>query len=258
MKKTIFLIFILISLLAGFFIVFNFSEKKEKGENEEALFGREVRLTEERTGIEVYNKEDEMISRLDFSRFQEWANENWEEVFEETPMFAEDIEETKVTPDSFYFFDEAVALSPKEEKVAFSVHSYFTATHLSFIGIFDIDADKLYMIRKENRGEVDDIFWSPDGKSITYTLSTARAKGDYLSIDNVESLQKEFTLSGEDIERKLDYKEALMPRFRDIAWKKEGGVVEFITDIKDLKKEAVWEVGKKGDSLELKEIVYKE
>lgn len=255
MKKTIFLIFILISFLAGFFTVFNFSEKK--GENEESLLGREVRLTEERTGIEVYNKEDEMISRLDFSRFQEWANENWEEIFEETPMFAEDIEETKVTPDSFYFFDKTVTLSPEEEKVAFSVHSYFAATHLSFIGIFDINTDKLYMIRKENRGEVDDIFWSPNGKRIAYTLSTARAKGDYLSIDNMESLQKEFTLSGEDIERKLDYKEALIPRFRDIAWKKEGEVVVFITDSKDLKKEAVWEVDKKGDSLELKEIVYK-
>jgi|GEM_PF-1863974 len=224
--KKLFIIFILIIVAVLAFILFR-AEEPEKPEPSET-----IEYIAEGETIRVLDKEENVVFEYSIDEFKDWAKENWQDIFEEPPRFAPNIPETEVFPEDFGFFDRTASISPDKEKLAFSVHSYYAASYLSLVGIIDLKTEEPALTAEANRGGVVDIFWSPAGNHLAYALDTGRAQGDYLSVDNVTELEKEFTLSGEDILNVLqnsDYAE-FMPHFRDLKWIDQGQRLKFTTD----------------------------
>ncbi len=230
MKKIIILFLILIFLVgAAFFLLV--------GEKE---LTKTIGYSEEGRVINIFNQKGDLVFEYSIEDFKSFAKKNWHEIFETPPRFAEDIEETEVNPETFYFFDRSASVSPDNKKLAFSVHSYFAASELSFISLIDIKTKEIKLIPEKNRGVVEKILWSPSGTHLAYTLNTARAVGDYLSIDNVTEMKKEFTLSGPDLLMVLLNNQEkhqsrlfieFMPNFREIEWLKGGQRLGFVSDL---------------------------
>ncbi len=251
---------IIITLTTAVFILFGVYYLFEMERGEEVTPERTVEQIsdEDVESIRVSDEREEIIFETNIEEFRKWAEERWGDLFRETPRFAEDIEETEITPDSFHFFDKTAALSPDKKQLAFSVHSYFAATHMSFIGIVDTEDGQIDLVRDYKRGEVEEFFWSSDSKLIVYPLATARARGDYLSVDNIEELEEVFTLSEEDIlsafhlNRDEDPQLKLgefLPRFRNIKWKNDS--FHFTTDNPENSDEEIdWKIDRYGENLE--------
>lgn len=148
--------------------------------------------------IKVLDDEGKEIFLYTIEEFKSRAKALWEDTFKEPPAF---VEEEPVNPEDFTFFDETAALSPDGENLAFSVHRYFAASYISFTGVVTPETEETALINEENRGEVDKLIWSFEGEHLAYTLHTAKGEGTYLSNDNVLNREKEFTLSGDDIDQ---------------------------------------------------------
>jgi len=194
--------------------------------------------------IKVLDQEGETVVEYSIEELRDWARENWDNIFEERPAFGEIRE---ADPDHFYRFDDGASLSPKYNYLAFSVSDYAAATHLSFTGIIDVRTGELRLVGKESTGSIREIIWSSEETHIAYVLDSARAQGDYLSVDSVGKMEKEFILSGEDLLARLDSEEGgFMPGFRDIKW--IGERLEFTTD--GIEEESVrWSIGFRGNDL---------
>ncbi len=183
--------------------------------------------------VRVLSGED-VLFEYSVGEFREWAKENWGDIFEIPPSFGE---VRRVNPENFYRFDDTATISPRSNFLAFSVNDYAVATSISFIGVIDLGIKEVGLVGKENMGGLQGLYWSPDENYIAYILDTARARGDYLSVDNRERMEKEFTLSGNDIFNALtengdkeDRVHLFMPNFREVEWTERGRRLEFTTD----------------------------
>ena len=173
---------------------------------------------------------DDMVAKLTIEAFQAWTAEFWDEVFVERPSFGEMRE---VDHTGFSRFDETVSLSPDGQLVAFSVHDYAVATSLTFVGLFRLVDETIELIPAENNGNISELFWSPDSAQLAYTLDTARAVGDALSVDSVIGLEKRATIDSEDLlgvlgDTETDWRN-FMPEIRDLAWSNES-IVQFVSN----------------------------
>ena len=171
--------------------------------------------------LEIF-AEDEMVAELSLATFLAWTEEYWDEVFAERPAFGE-IREVDHT--CFNRFDETVSLSPDGQLVAFSVHDYAAASSLTFVGIYRLSDETIELIPAQNHGNISELFWSPDSALLAYSLDTARAMGDALSVDSVISLEKLQTIETEDLlvalgDTETDWRD-IMPEIRDLAWESD-------------------------------------
>ncbi len=199
--------------------------------------------------ITVLDDQDNLVFKYSFDQFKSWAEENWEYVFEETPAFVED---KPVYPEDLRSaFDQTAAISPDNNKLAFSVHSYFAATFMSFVGIVDLETGETELIDADNRGQVEKLIWSPEGRHLAYTLHTAEAERFFLSTDNTVEMTKEFTLSGENLAKSVEEYGQTLPRFRNIIWDKENKRLQFSADIavNDKTETIDWSINPDGTNL---------
>ncbi len=199
--------------------------------------------------ITVIDEQDNVVFEYSFDQFRSWADENWENVFEEVPAF---IEEKPVNPeDLMSSFDQTAAISPGNDRLAFSVHSYFTATFMSFVGVVDLETRETELVDAENRGQVEELIWSPEGTYLAYTLHTAKAERFFLSNDNTVDTAKNFTLAGEELAEAVEENGRTLPHFRDISWDEEDKRLHFTADIavNDTTETADWSINPDGTDL---------
>lgn len=195
---------------------------------------------------------DDMVAELSIEAFQAWTAEFWDEVFSERPSFGE-LREVDHT--GFNRFDETVSLSPDGQLVAFSVHDYAAASSLTFVGIFRLEDETIELIPTENHGNISELFWSPDSAQLAYTLNTARAMGDGLSVDSVVDLEKRTTIDSEDLldalgDTETDWRN-FMPEIRDLVWESET-IVQFVSnDPEDESASLAWNLDVTIETLEL-------
>ena len=195
---------------------------------------------------------DEMVAELNIEAFQAWTAEFWDKVFVERPSFGE-VREVDHT--GFSRFDETVSLSPDGQLVAFSVHDYAVATSLTFVGLFRLADETIELIPAENHGNISELFWSPDSAQLAYTLDTARAVGDALSVDSVIDLNKHITIDSEDLldalgDTETDWRN-FMPEIRDLVWSSET-IVQFVSnDLRDESASLTWNLDVAVETLEL-------
>ncbi len=199
--------------------------------------------------ITVLDEEGNLVFEYSFDQFKSWAEENWENVFEETPAF---VEEKPVYPEDLRSaFDQTAAISPGNNRLAFSVHSYFAATFMSFVGVVDLETGETELIDADNRGQVEELIWSPEGTYLAYTLHTAEAERFFLSTDNTVDMTKEFTLAGEDPAEAVEEYGQTLPRFRNISWDEEDKRLQFSADIEvnDTTEAVDWSINPDGTDL---------
>jgi len=197
--------------------------------------------------IIIKDEQDEVVFEYSFDQFKNWAEENWDNVFEETPAF---VEEMPVYPgDLRAAFDQTAALSPDNDRFAFSVHSYFAATFMSFVGVVDLETGETELVDSENRGQVEEITWSPEGEYLAYVLHTAEAERFFLSNDNLDNMTKEFTLNGEDLAQSVQGNGQTHPNFRELTW--EDKRLHFTADIalNDTEETVEWSIKPDGTDL---------
>ncbi len=216
---------------------------------EELISEKTFNYVGEREGFEVFDEEGEIVLEYKIDDFNEWMIENWD-IFEIIPQVGgRDIE-----PGSFRWFDKSASISPDFKKLAFSVHDYAVASYTSFVGIIEIETGELSLIKEHNNGSIGDLIWSPTSSHVAYTLSTGRAGGDYFSVDNVKTLQKEFTLSEEDILEKFEEDaDFLMPEFRELNWSEQGERIEFVTNAPE-ERTVRWSIENSGEDLHKEEV----
>lgn len=197
--------------------------------------------------IRVLNDDNDIIFQLTIDELNQWTQENWD-VFEETPEIGGVITD----PESFNFFDRAASISPNNQKMVFSVSHYALATTLSFVIVVDLDSGGMEMVTDPAKGDVEDYFWSEDYDLIAYLIGTGRARGDFLLVDSVSELRRNFTLEGRDIAEILDPDEdtidfrQFMPKFRELQWIE--GRLYFTTDHPE-DDQARWSIDRDGTDL---------
>lgn len=190
-KKVIILLLGIVLIFISVFLFFKDSIYFEQ-EKEEEL---QINFINEGEKIEVI-LDNNTIYSLTISDFKTWAKENWDSIFEETPAFG-DLREVEV--DNFYSFHNTAIISPLKNYLAFSVSDYAALTDISFVGIVELNEKEISLISKENIGSVQTMLFSPEEKYIAYNLDTARAQGDYLTVDNALNRTKEITISEKEI-----------------------------------------------------------
>ncbi len=201
--------------------------------------------------IRVVSKEDEVMFQLTIDELNQWTQENWD-IFEEEP----EVGGREVDPGGFGFFDRAASISPNNRKMIFSVSDYAVATTVSFVIVADIESGEMGMINKPVPGSIEDFSWTEDSEMVAYSLGTARAAGDFLSVDNVVDLEREFMLSEEELLEVLDPEEEMvevgqfMPVFQDLEWSE--GRFYFTTEHPE-EDRTDWSVDKEGVDLRLEE-----
>lgn len=195
---------------------------------------RSMTYEEEGEIVKVFDEDGDVFFKYSIEDFRDWAEENWSDIFEKPPSFG-DLRE--VDFNNFYRFDEVGAISPDLQSLAFSVSDYAAATNISFVGVVDLKEEDVQIIDEKNTGKVKALLWSPDSDYIVYSLNTARAEGDYLSIDNIKKMEKEFVIGGSEIidyfqteeEVDDDLSSSFVPRFREVEWI-ESNKLKFVTD----------------------------
>jgi len=203
--------------------------------------------------ITVVSEEGEVVFEYSFDQFKSWADKNWEDAFEEIPAF---VEEKPVYPEDLRpAFDQTAALAPDNDRLAFSVHSYFAATFMSFVGVVDLETGAAELVDTGNRGGVEALIWSPGGTYLAYTLNTAEGKGFFLSNDNTVGMVEEFTLSGEDLAEAVEGEGSgrAFPNFRHVGWEEEKKRLHFVADIdgNDTMETLDWSIKPDGTDLRI-------
>ncbi len=200
--------------------------------------------------IKVLDKAEKVIYEYTIEEFKHWAEAHWDDIFEESPVF---VEEEPVFPDQFMFFDDTAALSPDGEKLAFSVHRYFAATYMSFVGIVNLETEEVALVGEENPGAIQEFYWSHQGEYLAYALNTAKGEGTYLSNDNVINMEKEFILTGDDLEEALitGEEQVELPHFKNLSWLEAQNRLNFTSDVNvDGENEVInWSIEAQGSGL---------
>ena len=198
--------------------------------------------------IRLLDKEKNVVFEYSIEEFRSWAKENWQDIFETPPAFGELRE---VDPENFYRFDNTASLSPDRDFLSFSVHDYAALTSISFICTINIETAEVKLVGKENIGSLQNLIWSPQGSHLAYVLDSARAQGDFLSVDNTEKMEKEFTLSGNEILNALTNPDhvGFMPHFRELGWIGGGERLGFTTDGLKEGEAFVWSIDVQGTDL---------
>lgn len=241
MIKTVAIaIFLFLVVIIG--VDFLIEEKKEDVPELKIQYTRGMRV------VRILDEWERLVFSYSVDDFAEWMKENWDDLFEEPPSFG-DMRE--VDPDNFYSFSSA-AFSPKSNFIAFSTSDYAVATDISFIGVVNIETEEVRAIRDKNIGSVSDMVWSPQETHIAYILDTARAPGEYLSVDSIISRKKEFTISYEDFLDEDEESDYFNPNFRNLEWVNEGSELTFIADTKE-ESEVKWIIEAGGFNLRKKE-----
>lgn len=210
-------------------------------------------LSEDRQSFQVLKKDGQVVLNYSINDWRDWAEENWEIILSE-PLAIGDEE---ITPDRFYSFN-SVALAPDFSRIAFSLSAYAMLTDLSLINVINLTDGRVWMMPEGTFGQVGEMVWSPTGRHLAYSLHTARAMGDRLSVDNIANLTKEFVLTDQEIvlglrtEGTSDWEE-LNPNFRELVWSEDGQRLYFLTDSLIQDKTAKWSIKFNGTDLVLEE-----
>lgn len=183
-----------------------------------------VERVDEGTVLRVLDDADAERMRYSIDAFNEWTQAHWDDVFDERPSFG-DLREVEFT--RFRRFDRGASVSPQGDALAFSVSDYAAASTMSFVAILDVASEEVVLVDAANRGGIDDLHWSPDGRYVAYRLHTARAHGDALSVDRPDAAEKMFSLDGDALLAALPGTDgtdpsSFRPEISDLTWTNEG------------------------------------
>ncbi len=208
------------------------------------LINKEITISEDDDVLLVMDEDENIAFRYSIENWRGEVRERWDSIFRE-PM---EIQGTKVGPDGFTRFTAVSPFPDGVKTLVFSVSTYAMPVDYSLFWTLNIATGETRILGERNKGVVGNIIWSPKETHFAYFLNTERAAGDYLTLDNVETREKEFTVSGREILEALevDYDEDFMPEFRSLRWREDGERFFFTTDTTEEEVSANWSIDLKG------------
>ncbi len=211
------------------------------------LINRKVVIADDDKALLLVNEDEEVSFEYTIENWRGQVKGDWDDFFDE-PL---EVDGVTITPNSFSRFTTASPFPDGVKSIVFSVSTYAMPIDFSLFWVLNIGTREIRFLGEENRGIVGDITWSPEGTHFAYFLNTERAPGEHLTIDNAETLEKEFTLSGEEILEALEveYDEDYKPEFRGLRWGQDGKRLFFATDDVEEDTSVTWSIDLEGESL---------
>jgi hypothetical protein len=215
------------------------------------LVGKIVTISEEDDALFIINDEEDVVFRYSIESWRGQVKEKWDSLFIE-PIMAGDI---KVTPDDFTRF---TAVSPYPEGVktiVFSTSTEGKGVDFSLFWTLNVGTRELRLLGDKNMGVVGNIVWSPKETHFAYILNIEEFTGEYLTVDNIDTRKKEFTISKDDVLAKLGIEDEgdFHPSFKSLRWREDGMRLFFTTNTKEEDVFAMWSVDPKGIDLRMEE-----
>ncbi len=208
------------------------------------LIDKKIIISEDDDVLLVTDKDASVVFRHSIENWRGQVRGKWDSIFKEPIK----IQGTKVGPDGFTRFTAVSPFPDGIKTIVFSVSTYAMPVDYSLFWTLNIATGETKILGERNKGVVGNIIWSPKETHFAYFLNTERAAGDYLTLDNVETRRKEFTVSGKEILEALetDYEEDFMPEFRSLRWREDGERFFFTTDTTEEGVSANWSIDLKG------------
>lgn len=208
-RRFIYLLLFLFLLIIALFL---FPYEIKQDTNIETYY-----LSQDGKSFDFFNQKGDLVFSYTINDFKNWAKNNWQDIFDETPSFG-DIREVEI--DNFNNFSESFALSNNKDYLAFVVSDYAVLVDISFIAFINLNNREISIIADEKIGSVANIKWSSDDNYLAYLLNTARIQGDYLGLDNFINKKELITIKDEDIIYYLNMEniDNNLISFSDLAW----------------------------------------
>jgi len=187
-----------------------------------------VDVAEDHQAVRVYGEDGTPAFMLTIHDWRAWAEEHLADALG-GPVTIGDVE---MEPETFHGF--AVAgLAPDGRRLLVVATTYAMLTTASVLTVVDPATATLTAVADVAFGDVEALTWSPDGRYVAYALASARAFGDGLRIDDLETLRPVLELDA----RSALASEALadsgaatasvdafawLPAFRDLTWDEDA------------------------------------
>lgn len=215
------------------------------------LIGKVVTISEEDDALFVMNDKEDVVFRYSIESWRGQVKGKWDVLFQESML----VGDSKITPDDFTRF---TAVSPYPDgikTIIFSTSTKEKGVDYSLFWTLNIGTRELRFLGDKNIGVVGNIVWSPRETHFAYVLNTEEFTGEYLTIDNIDTRKKEFTLSKEDLLLKLNIEEEndFHPSFKSLRWRDDGMRLFFTTNTKEEDVFVMWSVDSKGTDLRIEE-----
>jgi hypothetical protein len=215
------------------------------------LIGKTVTISEEDDVLFIINDKEDVVFRYSIESWRGQVKGKWDVLFQEPIMAGE----VKIVPDDFTRF---TAVSPYPDGVKTMVFSASTEEKENDFSLFwtlNVGTRELRFLGDKNMGVVGNIVWSPKETHFAYILNTEEFTGEYLTVDNIDTRKKEFTISKDDVLSQLDIDEEkdFHPGFRSLRWRDDGMRLFFTTNTKEEDVFAMWSVDSKGTDLRMEQ-----
>ncbi len=248
-RKALYLVGIVVGVTAvmGVAVYFLYSQVEYVD-----LIDKKIVISEADDTLEVVDEDDNIAFSYTLSEWRDWTQDRWEYLFKR-PIEVDGIE---LSPQSFERFTAASPLTDPI-KMVFAVSTYAMPTDASLFFTLDIRSKELKFVGEKNKGVIGNVIWSPEGTHFAYFLNTEEAPGEYLTVDNIKTLEKEFVLEDEDILLALGVEEEeieegevdFAPEFRSIEWEEDEERLMFTTNALEEGEEVRWYINKDGTDI---------
>ncbi len=210
------------------------------------LVDKKVSISEDDSYVLIIDKENKVVFNYAIFEWRESAELLWPRYFKDLM-----VGDKKLSPEDFSKFTAASAFPEGTKTLAFAT-SFSGEEDVSLFWTLNIDTKEITPIGDVNFGAIGGIIWSPQDTHFAYLLNTKEIGGKYLTVDNVVTKKKEFTLTGDDILKALDRdSDDYHPEFRMMRWDEDGKRLNFTTN--NLAKEGSirWSIGVDGEELKM-------
>jgi hypothetical protein len=207
------------------------------------LLEKTITISDEDDVLFVNNSNDKVVFRYSVESWRGQIKGSWSGLF--------DGEE--IGPDDFVRF---TAVSPFPEgikTIVFAISTKDLPTNYSLFFTLNIGTKQLRFLGGKNKGIVGNVVWSPEENYFAYILNSNDQSGVYLTVDNIKTMKKEFTLSKDDILEELEIEEGeyFNPEFRALKWSEDGSKIFFMTNTNEEDISSMWSIGLGGSGLKL-------
>ncbi len=209
------------------------------------LLEKTITISDEDDVLFITNDDDKVVFRYSIESWRGQVKGSWNNHFQGF------FDGEYIDPDDFVRF---TAVSPFPEGIKTMVFATSTKElpkNYSLFFTLNVGTKQIRFLGGKNEGIVGNVIWSPGENYFAYTLNSNDQSGVYLTVDNIKTMKKEFTISKNDILSELEIEEGedFNPEFRSLRWSDDGLRISFMTNTKEEDISLTWSVGLDGTGL---------
>ncbi len=213
------------------------------------LIGKRALIAEGDRELHVVDDENTVVFVYKVEDWQNGVSESWDYMFPELAS----VGGASIGPENF---DRFIATSPlpNPRKLGFAISTYALPIDISLFFELDVRNNRLKPIGEKNMGIIGSIVWSSAETHFAYSLNTKEEVGKYLVVDNVQTLEEEFSLDKDDILLALGVDESeeevdFNPGFKGLSFDEDGEFLVFTTNTLNEEESALWTIRVDGTGI---------